>query len=258
MRKLFRECGEDLNKYKREYDWLNLYYIADADNFKEQATIRDYYRILLVDNAGELTVEELNAKFQKLKNKEDIIYYDMDSYEEVVEILNSEYDLNLEFNVSLFYDDFDYFKHGYIVYDNEKKYFDSADKWDEIVTTYRYLEEHEFIATMQIEVESYNLESNFPEVHIDELDEIEEVEIEEDEEDIVDEDNEIVVLNKNVVEQTSVKKLDDDKYLIIISSELAGHIDMAAIVSEQELIKYLTEEKVKNLNKYFEKINSVL
>ncbi|MFA9423618.1 MAG: hypothetical protein ACERLG_08570 [Sedimentibacter sp.] len=255
MRKLFRECGDGLNKYRSEYDWLSFYYIADADKFKEQVTISDYYRILLVDNSGELTVDELNSKLQKLKNKDDIIYYDMDSYEEVVEILNSEYDLNLEFNVSLYYDDFDFFKNGYIVYDNEKKCFDNAVKWEEIVTTYRYLEEHGFIATMQISVENFSLESAFPEIYIDELDEIVEIEVDEDEEAEIDEDSEIVVLNKNIVERTSVKKLDDDKYLIIISSEIPGHINMAAIVTEEELVKYMEIEQVIDLDKYFKKIN---
>lgn len=255
MRKLFKERGEEKNKYISEYDWLDFYYIADGDNFKKQVTIRDYYGILLVDNAGELTVEELNDKLQKLKNKQDIMYYDMDSYEEVVEILNMEFDLNLEFNVSFYYDDFDYFKNGYIVYDKEKKCFDSADKWDEVVTTFRYLEEHEFISTMQIEVENHNLESDFPEVNIDELDEIVEKEVNEDDEAELDEDSEIIVMEKNVIETTSVKKLDHDKYLIIISSQIAGHLNMAAIVDEQELIKYLKEEQVVEIDKYLKKIN---
>ena len=255
MRKLFREYGEDLNKHEHEYDWLNLYYIADDKNFKEQVTISDYYRILLVDNTEDLTVEELNVKLEELKSREGIIYYDIDSYEEVCEIMNSEFNLNLEFNASLYYDDFDYFKQGYIVYDEEKKCFDNADNWDEVVTTFIYKEEHGLIATLQIEVENDNLESLFSEIHIDEIDEMEDIETEEQDE--IDEDKEIVVLEKKVVESTSVKKLDDDKYLIIISTKLAGHIDMAAKVTEEELIKYLKEEKVNDVDKYFEEINAI-
>jgi len=249
MKKLFKEYGEDLNKYKHEYDWLNLYYIADDKNFKEQVTISDYYRILLADNTGDLTVEELNTKLEEIKNKEFILYYDVDSYEEVLEILNREYDLNLEFNASLYYGDFDYFKHGYIVYDKEKNCFDSADNWDEVVTTFIYMDENEFIATLQIEVENDNLETVFPEVHINEIDEIDEFEI--------DEYKEIMVIENRIVETTSVKKLDEGKYLIVISSKLAGHIDMAAIATEKELIKYLKEENVKDIDRYFKKINAI-
>ena len=120
MRKLFKECGEDLDKYKLENDWLNMYYIADDMNFKEQVTIRDYYRILLVDNTGDITVEELNKKLEELKNTEGILDYIV-SDDELCETINAVYNLNLEFKVSLYYDDFDFFKHGYIVYDNIKK-----------------------------------------------------------------------------------------------------------------------------------------
>lgn len=257
MRKLFKKYGEDIKNNKHESDWLNLYYIADEKKFKEQVTISDYYRILLVENTGDLTVEELNAKLEEIKNKEDFLYYDdMYSYEELIELLNSVYNLNLEFNESLYYDDFDYFKHGYIIYDKEKNCFDNADNWDEVVTTFRYLQEHEYVATMQIEVENHNIESTYLEVHIDEIDEIEELEIVK--VDDINEEKEIIVLEKNVVESTNVKKLDDDKYLIIISSKLAGHIDMATIVTVKELIKYLEEEKVNDVDRYFEKINSIL
>ncbi|MGB4438169.1 MAG: hypothetical protein WBJ13_02865 [Sedimentibacter sp.] len=241
MRKLFKEYGENLNNYKYEYDWLNLYYIADDKNFKKQVTIRDYYRILLVDNAGDLTVEELNTKLEIIKSKKDILYYDIDSYEEILEVLNSEYDLNIEFNESLYYDDFDYFKHGYIVYDKENNCFDSAENWDEVVTTFIYLEEHDYVATMEIEIENENLESIFPEIHIDELDELEELEVIR--VDDIDEEKEIIVLENSVVESTSVKKLYDDKYLIVITSKIAGHIDLAAVVTERELIKYLGDNR---------------
>lgn len=248
MRKLFKECGKNLNNYKGEYNWLNLYYIADDKNFKKQITIRDYYRILLVDNAGDLTVEELNEKLEIIKSKKDILYYDIDSYEEILEVLNSEYDLNIEFNASLYYDDFDYFKHGYVVYDKENNCFDSAENWDEVVTTFRYLEEHDYVATMEIEVEDDNLESIFPEIHINELDEIEELEVIR--VDDIDEEKEIIVLENSVVESTSVKKLDDDKYLIVITSKIAGHIDLAVVVTAKEFIEYLQEEKIEDINKY--------
>lgn len=254
MRKLFNECGEDLDKYKLENDLVNMYYIADDMNFKEQVTIRDYYRILLVDNTGDITVEELNNKLEELKNKEGILDYIV-SDDELCETINEVYNLNLEFKVSLYYDDFDYFKHGYIVYDNIKKCFDSADNWDEVVTTFIYHEEHGFIATMEIEVKNDNLESPYPEVHIDEIDIFEEIEVIEDDE--INEDKENVVIENKVVESTSVKKLDDDKFLIIISSKLAGHIDMALIVTEKELVKYLKEENAKDIDKYLEKINVI-
>ena len=108
---------------------------------------------------------------------------------------------------------------------------------------------------MEIEIEKDNLESSYTEVHIDEIDIVEEIEVIEDDE--INEDKENVVIENKVVESTIVKKLADDKFLIIISSKLAGHIDLALIVTEKELIEYLKEENAKNIDKYLEKINVI-
>lgn len=248
MRRLFKEYTED-NEINNEdaLDWL---YIGDEHNFKKQVTIRDYYRIILVDNAGELSVDDLNNMLNELKNRDGILDY-VDSYDELAEIINAEYSLELEFYASSYYEDLDHFKHGNIVYDMEKGCFDLAENWDEIVTTYLYREEHGYIAAIQAEIIDENTESSFAEVHITELDETEEFEDEEDS------DKEFVVLEKKVIETTTVKKLMENKYLIVVSSKLPGHLDMAATASEKEMIEYLEKECIIDIEGYMEKFNTL-
>lgn len=248
MRRLFKEYTED-NEINNEdaLDWL---YIGDEHNFKKQVTIRDYYRIILVDNAGELSVDDLNNMLNELKNRDGILDY-VDSYDELAEIINAEYSLELEFYASSYYEDLDHFKHGNIVYDMEKGCFDLAENWDEIVTTYLYREEHGYIAAIQAEIIDENTESSFAEVHITELDETEEFEDEEDS------DKEFVVLEKKVIETTTVKKLMENKYLIVVSSKLPGHLDMAATASEKEMIEYMEKECIIDIEGYMEKFNTL-
>ena len=264
MKKLFKEFEEEINKYDMENGCLDFYYIADTTNFKKQVTISDYYRIILVRNTENLTVEILNEKINELKNK-NLLNFSYDSFEDAIEILNTEYNLALELEESVFYDDLDYFKDGCIVYDKERNLFDMAENWAETVKTYVYKDGYGFIASMQIEIQDYILESPYPEVHIEELDEIEEVEIEEEIDDDYDETNdeghsypsdEITVMKQMLVESTSVKKLNANSYLIIISSKIPGHIDMAAIADENELIDYLRNEAVDNISEYMETINT--
>lgn len=248
MRRLFKEYTED-NEINNEdaLDWL---YIGDEHNFKKQVTIRDYYRIILVDNAGELSVDDLNNMLNELKNRDGILDY-VDSYDELAEIINAEYSLELEFYASSYYEDLDHFKHGNIVYDMEKGCFDLAENWDEIVTTYLYREEHGYIAAIQAEIIDENTESSFAEVHITELDETEEFEDEEDS------DKEFVVLEKKVIETTTVKKIMENKYLIVVSSKLPGHLDMAATASEKEMIEYMEKECIIDIEGYMEKFNTL-
>ncbi|WP_019227832.1 hypothetical protein [Sedimentibacter sp. B4] len=248
MRRLFKEYTKD-NEINNEdaLDWL---YIGDEQNFKKQVTIRDYYRIILVENAGELSVDDLNNMLNELKNRDGILDY-VDSYDELAEIINAEYSLELEFYASSYYEDLDHFKHGNIVYDMEKDCFDLAENWDEIVTTYLYKEEHGYIAAIQAEIIDENTESFFAEVHITELDETEEFEDEEDS------DKEFIVLEKKVIETTTVKKIMENKYLIVVSSKLPGHLDMAATASEKEMIEYLEKECIINIEGYMEKFNTL-
>ena len=263
MKKLFKEFGEEINKYPMENGCLDFYYIADTINFKKQVTISDYYRIILAKNTQDLNAEILNEKLKELKNK-NLLNFNYDTFDDAIEILNTEYNLTLELEESVFYDDLDYFKNGCIVYDKERNLFDMAENWAEIVTTYLYREEHGYIASMQIETQDYSLESPYLEIHIEELDETEEVVIEEEKDyDYDDTDNgeehsfpvdEITVAKKILIESTSVKKLDNNKYLIIISSKVPGHIDMAAIAGENELIDYLKNEAVSNIDEYMKKM----
>lgn len=267
MKKLFKEVGEEINKYNMENCCLDFYYIADDINFKKQITIKDYYRIILVRNTESLTIENLNKKLEDLKDKS-LLNFSYDTCEDAVEIINRECSLNLELEESVFYDDLDYFKNGCLVYDKERNLFDLAENWAEVVTTYLYKEEHGYIAAMQIEIQDCSLESPYPEVHIDELDETEEIEIEENE-DEADNDyasinaennsnpfDEVTVMEKILIETTSVKKLDDNNYLIIISSKAPGHIDIAATATENELIDYLKNEAVNNIDEYMQKIQA--
>lgn len=248
MRRLFKEYTED-NEINNEdaLDWL---YIGDEQNFKKQVTIRDYYRIILVDNAGELSVDDLNNMLIELKKRDGMLDY-VDSYDELAEIINAEYSLELEFYASSYYEDLDHFKHGNIVYDMGKGCFDLAENWDEIVTTYLYKEEHGYIAAIQAEIIDENTESSFAEVHITELDETEEFEDEEDS------DNEFVVLEKKVIETTTVKKIMENKYLIVVTSKLPGHLDMAATASEKEMIEFLENECIIDIEGYMEKFNTL-
>lgn len=248
MRRLFKEYTED-NEINNE-DALEWLYIGDEQNFKKQVTIRDYYRIILVDNAGELSVDDLNNMLIELKNRDGMLDY-VDYYDELAEIINAEYSLELEFYASSYYEDLDHFKHGNIVYDMEKCCFDLAENWDEIVTTYLYKEEHGYIAAIQAEIIDENTESSFAEVHITELDETEEFEDEEDS------DNEFVVLEKKVIETTTVKKIMDNKYLIVVTSKLPGHLDMAATASEKEMIEFLENECIIDIEGYMEKFNTL-
>lgn len=248
MRRLFKEYTED-NEINNE-DALEWLYIGDEQNFKKQVTIRDYYRIILVDNAGELSVDDLNNMLIELKKRDGMLDY-VDSYDELAEIINAEYSLELEFYASSYYEDLDYFKHGNIVYDMEKGCFDLAENWDEIVTTYLYKEEHGYIAAIQAEIIDENTESSFAEVHITELDETEEFEDEEDS------DNEFVVLEKKVIETTTVKKIMENKYLIVVTSKLPGHLDMAATASEKEMIEFLENECIIDIEGYMEKFNTL-
>lgn len=248
MRRLFKEYTED-NEINNE-DALEWLYIGDEQNFKKQVTIRDYYRIILVDNAGELSVDDLNNMLIELKNRDGMLDY-VDYYDELAEIINAEYSLELEFYASSYYEDLDHFKHGNIVYDMEKCCFDLAENWDEIVTTYLYKEEHGYIAVIQAEIIDENTESSFAEVHITELDETEEFEDEEDS------DNEFVVLEKKVIETTTVKKIMENKYLIVVTSKLPGHLDMAATASEKEMIEFLENECIIDIEGYMEKFNTL-
>lgn len=248
MRRLFKEYTED-NEINNE-DALEWLYIGDEQNFKKQVTIRDYYRIILVDNAGELSVDDLNNMLIELKNRDGMLDY-VDYYDELAEIINAEYSLELEFYASSYYEDLDHFKHGNIVYDMEKCCFDLAENWDEIVTTYLYKEEHGYIAAIQAEIIDENTESSFAEVHITELDETEEFEDEEDS------DNEFVVLEKKVIETTTVKKIMDNKYLIVVTSKLPGHLDMAATASEKEMIEFLENECIIDIEGYMVKFNTL-
>lgn len=248
MRRLFKEYTED-NEINNE-DALEWLYIGDEQNFKKQVTIRDYYRIILVDNAGELSVDDLNNMLIELKNRDGMLDY-VDYYDELAEIINAEYSLELEFYASSYYEDLDHFKHGNIVYDMEKCCFDLAENWDEIVTTYLYKEEHGYIAAIQAEIIDENTESSFVEVHITELDETEEFEDEEDS------DKEFVVLEKKVIETTTVKKIMENKYLIVVTSKLPGHLDMAATASEKEMIEFLENECIIDIEGYMEKFNTL-
>lgn len=249
MRRLFKENTE-YNEINKE-DGLEWVYIGDDQNFKKQATIKDYYRIILVDNTGELTLDDLNRMLNELKIKDEMIDY-ADSFDEIKEIINNEYNLELDFYGSSYYEELDHFKHGSIVYDVEEKCFDLAENWDEIVTTYLYKEEHGYVAAVQAEIIDENTESSYKEVHITELDETEEFEEEEE-----DSDKEFVVLEKKVIETTSVKKLNEDKYLIVVSSKLPGHLDMAAIASEKEMIEFLEKECIIDIEGYMEKFNTL-
>ncbi len=249
MRRLFKEYKED-NEINKE-DGLVWFYIGDDQNFKKQATIRDYYRIILVDNAGDFSTDDLNRMLNELKSKEGMLDY-VDSWDEIAEIINGEYGLELEFYSSSYYEDLDHFRHGNIVYDVEKRCFDLAENWDEIVTTYLYKEEHGYIAAVQVEIIDENTESSFAEVHITELDETEEFEDEEE-----DGNKEFVVLEKKVIETTSVKKLREDKYLIVVSSKLPGHLDMAATASEKEMIEFLEKECIIEIEGCMEKFNTL-
>lgn len=248
MRRLFKEYTED-NEINNE-DALEWLYIGDEQNFKKQVTIRDYYRIILVDNAGELSVDDLNNMLIELKNRDGMLDY-VDYYDELAEIINAEYSLELEFYASSYYEDLDHFKHGNIVYDMEKCCFDLAENWDEIVTTYLYKEEHGYIAAIQAEIIDENTESSFAEVHITELDETEEFEDEEDS------DKEFVVLEKKVIETTTVKKIMENKYLIVVTSKLPGHLDMAATASEKEMIEFLENECIIDIEGYMVKFNTL-
>lgn len=248
MRRLFKEYTEE-NEINNE-DALDWFYIGDEQNFKKQVTIRDYYRIILVENAGELSVDDLNNMLNELKNRDGMLDY-VDSYDELAEIINAEYTLELEFYASSYYEDLDHFKHGNIVYDMEKGSFDFAENWDEIVTTYLYKEEHGYVASIQAEIIDENTESSFAEVHITELDETEEFEDEEDS------DKEFIVLEKKVIETTTVKKIKENKYLIVVSSKLPGHLDMAATASEKEMIEYLEKECIIDIEGYMEKFNTL-
>lgn len=276
MKKLFKEIGEEISKYETEDICLDFYFIADDTNFKKQTTIKDYYRILLVNNTEDLTVEDLNNKLKELLNQGKInLQYD--ESQDILDSLNTEYNLSLTFEESSFYDDLDYFKHGLIVYDKKKNQFDLAENWDTTVMTYLYKKEHDFIAAMEVEILDNNLESPYVEVHFEELDEFEDVEVEDNndedsnynEDDHEDDeeyslkanDNPIIgltVMQKNLVECTYAKKLENNKYLIIVSSKAAGHIDLAAIATEKELISYLQNESVSNIDKYMEAMNTKL
>lgn len=249
MRRLFKEYAEysEINKE----DGLEWFYIGDEQNFKEQATIRDYYRIIPIDNAGDLSIDDLNNMLNELKSRDEMLDY-VDSYEELAEIINGEFGLELEFYASSYYEDLDHFKHGKIVYDLEKRCFDVAEIWDEIVTTYLYKEEHGYVASMQVEIIDENIDSSYEEVHITELDETEEFEDEED-----DSDKEFVVLEKKVIETTSVKKLSEDKYLIVVTSKLPGHLDMAATANEKEMIEFLEKECILEIEGHMEKFNTL-
>jgi hypothetical protein len=250
MRRLFKENTE-YNEINKE-DGLDWFYIGDDQNFKKQATIRDYYRIIPVENAGDLTQGDLNRMLNELKIKDEMLQY-VDSFDEIKEIINGEYGLELEFNASSYYEDLDHFKHGNIVYDLEERCFDHAENWDEVVTTYLYKEEHGYIAAVQAEIIDENTESSYNEVHITELDETEEFEDEEED----DSNKEFVVLEKKVIETTSVKKLNEDKYLIVVSSKLPGHLDMAATASEKEMIGFLEKECIIDIEGYMEKFNTL-
>jgi hypothetical protein len=249
MRRLFKENTE-YNEINKE-DGLEWFYIGRDQNFKKQVTIKDYYRIIPVENAGDLTLDDLNRMLNDLKIKDEMLDY-VDSFEEISELMNNEYSLELEFNASSYYEDLDHFKHGSIVYDLEEKCFDLAENWDEIVTTYLYKEEHGYIAALQAEIIDENTESSYKEVHITELDETEEFEKEEE-----DSDNEFVVLEKKVIETTSVKKLSEDKYLIVVSSKLPGHLDMAATATEKEIIEFMEKECIIDIEGYMEKFNAL-
>lgn len=257
MKKLFKEYNEEANKYELDAESLDFYYIADDVNFKEQATIKDYYRIILVNNTEDLSVEDLNKNLEYLVDKGQIDF-DYDEYQDVIDALNDEYSLNLELEESMFYDDLNYFKNDNIVYDKEHNFFDLAENWDEVVTTYIYKEEHGYIAHMQVEIQDFDIESSYPEVHIEELDETEEVEAEasddESNEDNLNPLEELTVMQKILIESTYIKKLKDNKYLIIIYSKVPGHIDMAAIATEKQLKSYLENESVNNIDKYLETI----
>nr|WP_300096269.1 hypothetical protein [Sedimentibacter sp.] len=249
MRKLFKEYAQESDMNKE--DGLDWYYIGDGQNFKEQATISDYYRIILVDNTGDLSADDLNNMLSDLKSREGMLDY-VDSYDELAEIINGEYGLELEFYASAYYEDLDHFRHGSIAYDMEKECFDLAEKWDETVMTYLYKEEHGYVASMQVEIIDENIESSYEEVHITELDETEEFEDEEE-----DSDKEFVVMEKKVIETTSVKKLREDMYLIVVSSKLPGHLDMAATTSESELIEFLEKEYIIDIDDYMKKFNEL-
>lgn len=259
MKKLFKEYNEEANKYELVDESLDFYYIADDINFKEQSTIKDYYRIVLVNNTEDLSVEDLNKNLEYLVDKGQIDFR-YDEYQDVIDALNDEYSLNLELEESMFYDDLNYFKNDNIVYDKEHNFFDLAENWDEVVTTYIYKEEHGYIAHMQIEIQDYDIESPFAEVHIEELDETEEVEVEGNGEESKGEDDlnpleELTVMRKNLLESTYIKKLNDNKYLIIIYSKVLGHMDMAAIATKNQLKSYLENESVINIDKYLQAID---
>lgn len=249
MKRLFKEYTE-YNEINKE-DGLEWFYIGEDQNFKKQVTIRDYYRIILVDNAGDLSADDLNNMLNELKSREGMLDY-VDSYDELAEIINGEYGLELEFYASAYYEDLDHFRHGSIVYDMEKECFDLAEKWDETVMTYLYKEEHGYVAAMQVEIIDENIEGSYEEVHITELDETEEFEDEEE-----DSDKEFVVMEKKVIETTSVKKLREDMYLIVVSSKLPGHLDMAATASERELIEFLEKEYIIDIDDYMKKFNAL-
>jgi hypothetical protein len=248
MRRLFKEYTE-YNEINKE-DGLEWFYVGDDQNFKKQATTRDYYRIILVENAGDLALDDLNRMLNELKIRDEMLDY-IDSYDEIAEIINGEYGLELEFIASSYYEDLDHFKNGNIVYDLEEKCFDLAENWDEIVTTYLYKEEHGYIAAVQAEIIDENTESSYEEVHITELDETEEFEDEEDS------DKEFLVIEKKIIETTSVKKLKEDKYLIVVSSKLPGHLDMAATANEKEMIEFLEKECIIDIEGYMEKFNTL-
>lgn len=212
-----------------ELEFLEWYYLIDLDSIKKKAILTDD-TYLEIENVGDLTVDELNDCLEKII-EEDGSNKNIDC--DVIEGLNERFELDLSYRMCKDTEEFPdsntilySYNEGEFLYADYLEYYDIYTFWD-----------GSNWQNWEVQIDDENIESNYVKVCLDQWD------------------------GRNMVTggmgyHAYVKKLDNDKYLIIESSQWQGSQDIATIADKNELVEYLKIYD-RDVNEYLERFENI-
>lgn len=212
-----------------ELDFLEWQYLIDADDITKKAILFDD-SCLKIGNTKELTPDNLNEYLNIVIEEDGSNNNISDSY--LVDYLNERF--NLELNNELC-SDYETFEDKEIIYSfNEQEFMYGNDL--EFSDIYTFWDGSNW-QNWEVQIDDEDIESNYVRVCLDQWD------------------------GRNMVTggigyHAYVKKIEDDKYLIIESSQWQGSQDIATIADKNELVEYLKIYD-RDVDKYLERFENI-
>jgi len=212
-----------------ELDFLEWQYLLDIDSIVKKAILTDG-AYLKIGNVENMTVDNLNDYINQII-EEDGNNENVSS--DVIEELNERFNLELDYEVCKEIEEFpdnktilfDY-NEGKFIYADYFEYYDIYTFWD-----------GSNWQNWEVQIDDEDIESNYVRVCLDQWD------------------------GQNMVTggigyHAYVKKIEDDKYLIIESSQWQGSQDIATIADKNELVEYLKIYD-RDVDEYLERFENI-